>query len=55
LPEPLQRPVVPQLDGPWFVHVPVGSPLPPGTFWQLPCSGANAQVWQDGQVPISQQ
>jgi hypothetical protein len=55
LPPPLQTPVVPQLAAPWLVQLPVGSPPPPGTFWQLPCIGASAQVWQDGQVPISQQ
>jgi hypothetical protein len=29
--------------------------LPASTFWQVPWSSGNAQVWQDGQVPTLQQ
>jgi hypothetical protein len=35
-PAPLQKPVVPQVEAPWFVHWPVGSEPPTGTGEQVP-------------------
>jgi len=54
LPAPSQRPVVPQLAGPWSLQTWAGSAIVP-TGWQVPALPATAQERQLPHGPLEQQ